>query len=258
MDAILAAGGVPQEGEPLYEFTQGGYKSLVDVAGKPMVQWVLDAISGTANIDRVVLVGLDESSGLSCRKALTFLPDQGGMIDNIRAATRRVQELNTAAEYVLMVFSDIPLITSEMLNWVVESSQEARYEVYLSMVTRDAMNARFPGLKRRFTRLNDIELRPGDINVVTVDKVMETNGLGDRISEARHSLLRQIALIGLDTLFFIFFRRFDLADFVQHMTKKMGIIWQPLICPYPEIAMDVDDPRHLEIVRAELSKRSTP
>ena len=64
MDAIIIAGGIPEPGDPLYEFTQGKPKALLDIAGKPMVQWVLDAIGGADRIDQVVLVSLSEESGL--------------------------------------------------------------------------------------------------------------------------------------------------------------------------------------------------
>ena len=43
MDAIVIAGGIPQPEEPLYEYTQGIPKAMLNIAGKPMVQWVLDA-----------------------------------------------------------------------------------------------------------------------------------------------------------------------------------------------------------------------
>lgn len=253
---LLAAGGIPHPNDPLYEYTQGGYKSLVEVAGKPMVQWALDAISESKHIERVVLAGLDESSGLSCQKALNYLPDQGEMIANIRTGALRVLEMDNTAEYVLMVFSDIPLINAEMLDWVVENSGEGNCEVYMSMIPRQDMDARFPGIKRRFTRFNDSELRTGNINVVSVDKILERNGLGDRIAEARHNRLKQITLVGLETLLYLALGRMNLERFVQHITKKLGVTWQPLICPYPEIAMDVDEPSHLELVRIELSKRN--
>ena len=53
MNAIVTAGGIPQPGEPLYEVTQGGPKALLDIAGKPMVQWVLDALSGSQNLSLI-------------------------------------------------------------------------------------------------------------------------------------------------------------------------------------------------------------
>ena len=50
MDAIVIAGGVPKPEDPLYEYTQGQPKALLDIAGKSMVQWVLDALAEADSI----------------------------------------------------------------------------------------------------------------------------------------------------------------------------------------------------------------
>ncbi len=54
MDALVTAGGTPAPGEPLYEVAEGRPKALIDVAGKAMAQWVLDALGGASRVDRVV------------------------------------------------------------------------------------------------------------------------------------------------------------------------------------------------------------
>ncbi len=48
MDAIVIAGGIPEPGEPLYPYTQGKPKATLEISGKPMAQWVLDALNGAA------------------------------------------------------------------------------------------------------------------------------------------------------------------------------------------------------------------
>jgi GTP:adenosylcobinamide-phosphate guanylyltransferase len=122
MDAIVTAGGIPQPGEPLYEYTRGKSKALLDVAGKPMIQWVLDALDGAASIERVLIIGLDPESGVSSKKKVAFMPNQGGMVDNIRFGIFKMLEINPAAKHVLLVSSDIPGITPEMVDWVVAAT----------------------------------------------------------------------------------------------------------------------------------------
>ena len=93
MDAIVMAGGIPRAEDPLYEYTQGDPKALLDIAGKPMIQWVLDAISGSATVERVVLISLPEDANLECTKPVTYLPDQGGLRRVMRSpAARKVRE----------------------------------------------------------------------------------------------------------------------------------------------------------------------
>ena len=57
MDAVVTAGGIPEPEDLLYPYTKGESKALLKIAGKPMVQWVLDAVSQAKTIDRVVVVG---------------------------------------------------------------------------------------------------------------------------------------------------------------------------------------------------------
>ena len=57
MDAIVTAGGIPQPDDPLYVYAKGDAKALIDIAGKPMIQWVLDALSDAKNVDNVIEIG---------------------------------------------------------------------------------------------------------------------------------------------------------------------------------------------------------
>ena len=167
MDAIVTAGGIPLPEEPLYDATQGHPKAMVDVAGKPMVQWVLDALSDAENIDNVIIVGLTEKSGLKCRKKMYFVSNQGKMVENLQAGAQKVQEINAKAEYVLIVSSDIPAITGEMVDWVVKTALEEKVDIVYNVIQREVMEKRFPGSKRTWTRLEDMEVCGGDLNAAT-------------------------------------------------------------------------------------------
>jgi 2-C-methyl-D-erythritol 4-phosphate cytidylyltransferase len=94
MDVIIPAGGTPKPSHPLYKYTQGMPKALLDIAGSPMIQWVLDAVSEAKSLDKVAIVGLDGSVELSCEKPLTILPNQKSMIGNIRAGLQSILAMN--------------------------------------------------------------------------------------------------------------------------------------------------------------------
>ena len=57
MDAIVLAGGTPKPGEPLYPYTGGMPKAMLEICEKPMIQWVLDALSDSESVDNVIIVG---------------------------------------------------------------------------------------------------------------------------------------------------------------------------------------------------------
>ena len=255
MDAIVTAGGIPQPEEPLYPYTQGISKALLDIHGKPMVQWVLDALCDADTIEHVVIVGLPEDSGLQCAKVGGYLPNQGGMINNIKVGVQKVLEIHPNSQYVLIVSSDIPTITAEMVNWVVTKALETDDDIYYNIIPRQVMETRFPGSKRTYTHLKEGDVCGSDMNVIR-SSLSGNDELWQKIVQSRKNVLRQAALIGYGTLFLMLMRQLDMDTAVKRVAKKLNITGRAIVSPYAEIGMDVDKPHQLELVRADLAGRS--
>jgi GTP:adenosylcobinamide-phosphate guanylyltransferase len=256
MDAIVTAGGVPLPEEPLYDATQGHPKALVDVAGKPMVQWVLDALTEARSIDNVIIVGLTDKCGLHCGKKMFFVSNQGKMVENLQAGARKALEINKKIEHVLIVSSDIPAINGEMVDWVVKTAMETKLDVYYNVIQRDVMEKRFPGSKRTYTRFKEMEICGGDMNVASVKTIVaEDTNLWEKITNSRKSPLKQAALIGFDTAFLLLTGKLTLPKAEKNITTRLNITGKVIVCPYAEVGMDVDKPHQLEIMRADLKKR---
>jgi GTP:adenosylcobinamide-phosphate guanylyltransferase len=256
MDAIVTAGGVPLPEEPLYEATRGIPKALVDVAGKPMVQWVLDALTESTTVDNVIIVGLTEKSGLKCGKKMYFVPNQGKMVENLQAGARRVLEINKKAEYALLVSSDIPAITGEMVDWVVNTALETKLDIYYNVIQRQVMDKRFPGSKRTWTKLKDMEVCGGDLNVARLSLLTtDETDMWEKITASRKSPFKQAALIGFDTAFLLLTGQLALQKAETNIMNRLKITGKAVVCPYAEVGMDVDKPHQLEIMREDLKKR---
>lgn len=255
MDALITAGGIPQPGEPLYEYTRGAPKAMLDIVGKPMIQWVLDAVEGASTIERAVVIGLSPEEQLSSTKVAAYLPNAGSMVANIRAGVAKIVELNPRATHVLLISSDIPTITAEMIDWVVRTALESDHEAYYNVVTRQTMEARFPGSKRSYTRLRDVEVCGGDMNMIKVSLVTQQNEVWDKLVAARKNVFKQAALIGYDTLFLLLFRLVSLDGAVKRASQRLNVRGRAIVCPYAEVGMDVDKPHQLELVREDLKKR---
>jgi GTP:adenosylcobinamide-phosphate guanylyltransferase len=255
MDAIVTAGGIPQPGEPLYEYTQGKSKALLDIHGKPMIQWVLDALCAAKTIDKVIIIGLPENSGLACEKLAAYLPNQGGMIDNIRTGVLKVMEINPSAVDVLLVSSDIPTINSEMVDWVVNETMKDDLDAYYNVITKETMEARFPGSNRTYTHLKGMDVCGGDMNVIRTSMVTTNTEVWEKIIASRKSPLKQASLIGFDTLFLLLLRRFTVESAVARVAERLHMTGRGIVCPYAEVGMDVDKPNQLEMVRADMAKR---
>ena len=164
MDAVILAGSVPRQEDPLYLYTQGQAKAMIDIAGKPMIQWVLDALGGVNDIDYVLVVGLNPECELTCAKPLHFIPDQEDLLHNAKAGLEHTRARNPDADHVLFISSDIPTITSEMIDWRVEETQKHKQDIHFTVVERHTMETRFPDANRSYVKLKDYELCGGDLH----------------------------------------------------------------------------------------------
>jgi molybdopterin-guanine dinucleotide biosynthesis protein A len=255
MDAIVTAGGIPQPGEPLYSFSNGNSKALIDVAGKPMVQWVLDALSESKRVDNVILIGITPKSGLTCTKPVHYISNQGRMLANIVTGVNKALELNKKSEYVLVVSSDIPAIKGEMVDWLVDTAMQTKDDLYYGVCPREVMEARYPGSHRTYTKLKDMQVCGADMNLIHVSMATEHLDLWEQLIGNRKSPLRSAAVIGFDILFKMFTRQIALQELVESASARIGIKGRAIIWSQAEPCMDVDKPHQLEIMREDLKRQ---
>ncbi len=252
MDVIFAAGGESRPGDPLYPLTQGHPKALLPLAGKPMAQWVLDALDASPNVGRIIVMGLAPSDGLQCQnKPLDYIPSQGTIVENARAGLRRVQALNPQATHALWVSSDIPLLQPTHIDWVVDQASTGD-DFFYNVIERQLMERRFPASRRTYTHLKDKVVCGGDMNVLATHLAVGDNPLWEKIAQARKNVFQQAFLIGLDTLFWLALRQVTLAQAEVIASQRLGLKGRALLCPYPEIGMDVDKPFQYEIAAQTL------
>ncbi len=246
-----------QPGDPLYVKGRSQSKCLLDINGRPMVQWVLDALNKAVSVESIVIVGFDHANGLTCAKPIVYLPDNGGMLDNLLAGAKYIAPKNAAATHVLGVSGDIPALTGEMVDWIIASVMAQPTDLCLTLVARVAMENRFPTSRRTYFKMRDLEFCAGDIHVVGLPLLLYGDtGPWRKLIVARKKPFRQAALIGFGTILRFLTGRLTLAETEQRVKTRLGITGRALVCPYPETGMDVDKPHQLAIIRDFLNRKS--
>jgi GTP:adenosylcobinamide-phosphate guanylyltransferase len=255
MDAILTAGGIPQPNDPLYAYSNGNSKALIDVAGKPMIQWVLDALGNAKKVDKVIIVGISPKNELTCKKPLYYVSNQGRMLSNIVAGVNKSLELNRNNQYVLIVSSDIPTLKSDMVDWLVTTAMKTKDDIYYGICPQEVMEKRFPGSNRTYTKLKNMNVCGADMNVIHVNQATQHLDTWEELIGNRKSPLRQAAVIGWDTLFQLATRQFTLLALVERASERIGIKGRAIIWSQAEPCMDVDKPHQLELLRADMARQ---
>lgn len=255
MDCFLIAGGMVRVGHPLYELAPEQPKSLIDLAGRPMAQWVVDALTGAAQVERIVVLGLGPEDGLSSPKIAGYVPDQGSMLDNgLAGVTWLRQRRVESPRHVLVCCADIPLLTSAMVEAFVMQCADPTQDVYYSVVSRTVMEQRFPGSGRSYLHFLEGDIAGGDLHIIA-PQVAETHAdLLAALVHGRKSAFREVRRLGAGFFAKFAARRLSFAEGEQQIAKKWGLRVRIFLNEHAEVAMDVDKPHQLELCQRELEK----
>lgn len=247
MDCIVLAGGVPKPGEALHTFTKGAPKALLPVAGRPLGQWVLDALTEASSIGRLVVAGVEE--GLVSPKLYRSLPDQGGIVDNLMAGLEALDA--EAGGRIAVCTSDVPLLTGAMVDWFVANA--ASGDAVGGLIERAGVVEYFPDYPNTYWRLTDGRFTGADFAVFDPAVTSGRKGRFAEFAAARKSTLRMARLVGWRLLAGYVTRRLAVDDARRLLSRSVGFDVVLLDVPFPEMGIDVDLPEHLGAVERSLS-----
>lgn len=252
--AVVIAGGDPQARDPLLEYTGVRKKALIPIAGKPMVHHVVEALAGCQAIRRIVVVGWQPPENTSFAVPVDYETDRGQMLENALAGLERLIAVEPQIEQILFSAADIPLITAEIVSWFIETCLGMEADVFYSIVERSVMERRFPGSGRSFRTIRDGSFAGGDLYLISRKALTANLSFVREIMSSRKSVWGLVRLLGFMTLIHFATRRLTLAQVEQRASQILGYPGRAVIAPYAELAMDVDKPHQLDIVRAELQR----
>ncbi|MDF1512172.1 MAG: nucleotidyltransferase family protein [Anaerolineae bacterium] len=256
MDCVVLAGGVPQKEDLLYSHTQGGPKALIELAGKPMVQWVLDALDHAPSVHRIIVVGLGKESGVTAAKLTDYVLDQGAMLSNVIAGTEKALTLNPGAPQLLLCSADIPLIKPGMVENLIRLCPDPGVDLYHSVVSRSAMENRFPESRRSYAKFLDGEYAAGDMHIIAPAIAFKHSDLWDALMSNRKSVIKQAFNLGPGFLLKYVRGRLSLDALQHRVLEKFDLNVRVVPVDSPEMGMDADKPFQLDICRNELEQGS--
>ncbi|MBN1259802.1 MAG: NTP transferase domain-containing protein [Anaerolineae bacterium] len=255
IDCIIAAGGAPGPEDPLYEIAGGRPKTLIEIAGKPMVQWVLDAVTAAPSVARILLIGVSPADGISSSKVVDHLPDEGSLVEKSQRSLTRLQELHPEVRQVLACSGDIPLITPEMIEWLVAQCPDPTVDLYHCDIPRATMERTFPQAGRTYLHFAGGDIAGGDVHIVSPHFMDHHQALLEDLVKSRKSALKQALRLGPAFFIRLALRRLTFEELERRVARKFHLRVRVILANYAELGMDVDKPHQLEICRQVLETR---
>ena len=170
------------------------------------------------------------------------------MIDSLLQAVNHLQ----SREHVLVLASDIPLITKEALRDFLSSCSQRQAAVYYPFVPKPAVEEKYPGVKRTYVHLKDNIVTGGNVILIEPQTIITHHQRLRQAFALRKHPFKLCRLLGFRFLFKLFRGQLEVEEIESRLRdpqpKRSGD------CSlYPEIGVDVDKPSDLELVRSILA-----
>ena len=212
-------------------------RAEVPIAGKPMVQYVLDALKGSPNVGNISLIG-----DIQCEGADKVIPSAGSMIDNLVAGVGACE-----GEHVLISTSDIPMLTSEAVEDFIRRCGDLSADLYYAIIPKPVCEDRFPGMRRTYVRLAEGTVTGGNMAIISSEFVRKNAEYLRHVFEVRKKPLKLAGLIGIGVLIrtIIAQKIWAGAINIRLLEKAAGRMLnadlKAVITPCAEIGADVDN-----------------
>lgn len=246
VDAVILAGGDGEVIDPSCRF-----KGLLQVAGKPMVEWVVDAFLASELIeDLVVVMPTAEGLGSWVDKGGKLVVSDRTFMDNAVAGVRALH----GERPVLVATGDIPLITGEAIDEFIAAALESGADFVYPLVNRDDVEAQYPGTARTYFRLRGGSFTGGNAMLANPALVPAARDLGERLFQDRKKPVAMMRTAGVGFVVKFVLGLLEPSDLAGKIRELLGGSGAAVVVRDAAIAIDVDKPVDLALVENVLAR----
>lgn len=244
-DAIILAGG--ENSKYLNKYSPQPYEAMIEIAGKPMVSFVAQALSASQHVEKIYVVGpVTELSRCEFPVNTELIESGPTIIETIKIGMNALGHQRK----VLVATADIPLLTAEAINDFLAQCAKVEADLYYPIVQQEINNKRYPGNKRTYVRLKEGTYTGGNIFLVNPAIVPQCVAAAERIIDNRKNPFKLACILGLKFVLQFLLGTLSVSKVKDRVSELLNIKGAVIQSQYPELGIDVDKPSDLELVRS--------
>ncbi len=220
----------------------------INIAGRPMLSYVLQVLEQLPEISNIILVGPKDGLSAYANKRVIIAAPGDGLLANVQIGLNHTQ-----TEYVLVATSDIPLITSEMVQEFTKGAIELDADFVYAVSAKEQCISKYPEVMRTYVKLKGATLTGGNLFFVKKSTVGETWPVVKKMIEYRKSPFKMASFFGIGFLLKVILGLAGVPEIEEYVSNLLGIKCRAILSA-PEIGIDVDKPQDLELARTVLGK----
>ena len=243
MDALILAGrkdiGILENQHKL------GNKALLMINNIPMIEYIVDALNQAQEIQNIVVVGpqFDLAPHIE-KKVNKILESSDSIIENIRIG---IDYINNDHE-IMVLTSDIPLITGEIIDRFIKKCREYEAFLYYPLIAQENILKKYPETIRSYATLKDGIFCGGNIVIFSRELFVKNKSLLDELYQKRKDIKKYITLLGMKFMVKYLFKCLTIKEIEERAAKIVGCPVKGIMVVDPEIMIDLDKLSDYELI----------
>jgi len=257
---VLVLAGDRGPSDPVSQAAGVAHKCFAKVAGRAMLERVVEALTASAYVDGIAVV-LNAPAVLEELPALAPLVHSGGLTPLQAAGSPSRSVLKAVAELgkpfpLLITTADHALLTPAMVDHFCAASLASGAAVTAGLTASATLLARYPQSKRTYLRFRDERYSGSNLFALMEPAGMALPELWLRAEQQRKKPWRVAAVFGPVLLLGYLLRVFTLDQAMARISARLGLRVAAVKMPMAEAAIDVDKAADLELVEQILGGKA--
>jgi GTP:adenosylcobinamide-phosphate guanylyltransferase len=246
--AIILAGQREGVVGPLCEAASVARKALVPIAGLPMIDYVLAALSASSIEGPFGISGFDASYDVR----LMQLPSGKGPANSALLA---VKEMDVFP--LLITTCDHPLLTSDMIKHFIDGAKQSGADFCVGLADKSIIQPAYPNVQRTYLNFANRSVSGCNLFYIANAKGLKVIEFWQKAQQHRKQPWKLARAFSLPLLISYLTGRLTLDRAFEHASKTLGMTAKPVMLPFAEAAIDVDKPSDKVLVE-EIFARGYP
>ena len=219
-------------------------KAILPINGKPMVNYVLEALDGVKLNKPYHVSGFD--AGFDERMV------QAG--SGVGPADSCAIALSEGIEFpCIITTADHPLLSAQILDHFIKTATLSGADFCVGLAEKSVIQPAYPNMKRTYINFSDKSVSGCNLFYIANARGLAAIEFWKQAQHLRKEPLKLARKLGWQVLFKYMFKRLSLSGAFDYASRILDIKASAVIIPIPEAAIDVDKPSDIVLVEAILS-----
>ncbi|MEJ6950629.1 NTP transferase domain-containing protein [Natronospora cellulosivora (SeqCode)] len=245
IDVVVLAGA--KTSGDFKKHTNAKLEALIKIAKIPMIDYVLRGANSASRTGKLVVVGSEKWIKPAINtKVDVFIESTDSMQENVINGLNYCNE----SDYVLLMTSDIPLVTAEIIDgFILDCLEDKNCDLYYPLISKELNEQKFPNTERTYIPLAEGVFTGGNMMLICPEVIKNTYHLLEKILKYRKKPWKLSKLLGLSFIFRFLLGHLSISDVEKKVEKLAKLKVNFMISNHPEVGFDVDKLSDLEAMQ---------